>query len=776
MEKNINNDELNLEKLYTIIGKYKWLIIIFILIATILMFTKLYFTPSTYISKSILEIKSSSKPKMPNDILLSALSFGGSGKVEKEIELLKTFLVNAKALDKVDLSVQYFEIESYKDIESYKTSPIKVEDITLFNENIIGKKITLHPYKNYFTLSVENSLKDTILQFFTPEKYIELDSNKKHYYGKNIKNDFFKLTVNKNKYFNQETKFTLCGSSRMIYDKIIKKSLQIQQINPDAPLIEISYTDHIPKKADDYINALSLSFIAMSVKTKNEQNNKVLTFINEQLDKTKDTLQSSENKLERYKVNHKIIEPSIQAKKYIEKLSELEIKLSENMLKQKLIKNLLSFARTNRNLDAIAPSLMELNDKPTLQLIATLQSIQLQESNLKTELTDQHPKLMTVRKQMQHINNKIIYNLKNLKSLIIQKNTSLLSEKVIYESKIESLPREEKNIVNINRDYKVSSNMYNYLLKKKTENELLIVSMLADYKIIDKAYTAQKPIKPKKALMMIVAPLIGLLFGIIFATILNGLNKKISTKEDLEALIDFPILGIIPKLQQKVVGLETYNNPNSPFTESYRSLRSNLPAKEEGRAKIIVITSTVAGEGKTTVTSNLAAVCQMANYKSIILNLDLRKPTLHKHFDLNNNKGMSSYLEGKDTIQDIIFATKHTNLHIITSGPIPDNPSELILSNRFSELLDVLKTRYDYIFIDSAPIGLVSDAISIMKIADSNLVVFSENHAEKSYADSIKNMAEKNHLRNIGLVLNKSSSKNNKSYGYGYGYGYGEPS
>lgn len=774
MNNQINNGELNLEKLYMILGNYKWLILSLMFLSSTLMFANLYFKPSVYLSTGILEIKSKSKPKMPNDILLSALSFGSSGKVEKEIELLKTFLINQKALEKTDFSVKYFKTKSYKDIEIYNTSPIKVTDISIYNKNIIGKKITLHPHNNYFTLSIKNSLIDSLFSFMSPVTYIKFDTKKKYLYGETIKNDFYQITINKDKKFNTAIKFILSGSKRRIYDDIIKKRLSVQQINPNAPLIEISFEDNIPSRGNDYINSLSQGFINTSVNSKNEQNNRVLTFINQQLAKIKTTLQDSEDKLEGYKTKHKIVEPSIQAKKYIEKLSELEIKLSENTLKQKLIRNLLSFAQKNSNLGAIAPSLMELNDKPTLQLITTLQNLQITADNLKTELTNKHPKVITIQRQMYHIRNKILYNLKNLKSLILQKYHSIKEEKLSYESKIQSLPKEEKKIVNINRNYQVSATMYNYLLKKKTESELLVISTLSDYKIIDKAHANSKAIKPKKTLLMLVSPLIGLLLGILLATILHGLNNKISSREELERLTNLPLLGLIPQLNKSKVNLEVYEDSQSNFTESFRSLRSNLPTKtkEDEVAKVILITSIIASEGKTTITSNLASIFQMAGHKSIILSLDLRKPALHNYFDLENERGMSSYLRGEDSVQDIIFATKHTNLHAITSGPIPDNPSELILSSKLLELLELLKTRYDYIFIDTAPIGLVSDSINLMKLADQNLIVLRENYAEESFLSSLDDLIRKNKLENVGLILNRSKSKT-ISYGYGYGYGYG---
>ena len=772
MSKQVHDSELNLQKLFKTIGNYKWLILLLMLISSILMFTNLYFKPSIYSSSSILEIKSKSKPKMPNDFLLSALSFRSAGKVEKEMEILKTFLINNKALDKVKLNTRYFETKGYRDIELYDYNiPFIVSHIEIYNPLIIGKKLMLHPHGNYFTLSIQNSLSASLFKFLSSKSYIELDTTKKYAYNTEIKNTHFKLKIKKNMLISQTIKFTLEGTNRNIYDETISKNLSITQINPNAPLIKISYEDNIPKRSNDYVNALISSFIEESIEAKNEQNHNVLSFINEQLNDLRNKLKISENKLETYQVSNHAINPSIQAKTYIKKLTEIEIKLSENMLQQKLVSNLLSFTRHNKNLDSIAPSLMELNDQPTLQLITSLQNLQLKQDDLKSELTEQHPKLISIKKQINKIRKKIIYNIENLKSVIKQRNISVKNERKSYENKIDKLPVKEKNLINLKRDYEVSSTMYNYLLKKKTESELLIVSTLSDYKIIDKAHSTPKPIKPKRMLMMVASILIGLVLGIIIATILEAFNHKITNKEELENLTDYPLLGIIPSINKKSVGLEVYSNPDSPFTESYRSIRANLPMKTNDLAKTIVVTSTIANEGKTTVTSNLASVCQMAGHKCIILNFDLRKPTLHNYFNLKNDRGLSRYLNGEDGIQDIIFATKHTNLHVITSGPIPNNPSELILSHKLTELLEILKTRYDYIFIDSAPIGLVSDSIRLMKLADQNLLVFRENYAEKSFLLSINDIIQKNQLKNIGLILNRSKSKNN-SYGYGYGYGY----
>ncbi len=772
MEHKRDESELNLEKFFKIIKNYKWLIISFTLISTLLMFVKLYFTPSIYQANSILEVKSKSKGATVNDLLLNTFSFSSnSGKTEKETEILKTFLVNKKALEKVTLDVNYYKTEDYRDIEIYKNTPIEIKNINIINRKIIGKKFIIIPKEKGFILRYPSSIKDFLLSLIGDKS--ELEENKIFDYDKEIKNKDFSFVVHKNFDFKEPIKVKFNGDSRLVFDEIVKSKLKISQMSPDSPLIKISYEDNIPERASAYIDALMESFIEQSINAKNEQNNKILTFINERLDLIRKDLESSESKLKNFKIKNKIVKSSSQANDYIKKLADLEVQISENQLKEKLLENLIIFARHNQTLDSIAPSLVELNDKPTIKLIESLQSLQLKESELKIEYTDKFPKLINIRRQILNIRKKIILNMKNLKSSLKQKNSFLIQEKRTLEKQIQHLPIKEKKMVNIKRGYAVSSSMYDYLLKKKTESELLIVSTLSDYKVVEHAHTLSNPIKPKRTLILISSFLIGLLVGIVLAVILQTLNVKINSKEELESLGKYPILGVVPQLNKKSVQLEVYNEKNSPFTESYRTLRSYLPKKDEsGLAKVILLTSIEASEGKTTITANLAAITQMAGYKSIILNLDLRKPTLHTYFGLKNNRGMSSYLNGEDTIQDIIFATKYTNLHVITSGPIPENPAELILSSRLTELLDILKRRYDYIFIDSAPVGLVSDTIHLMKLADLNLIVFREGKAEKSFVSVLEDISQKNNLKNIGFILNYSSKRNGKdAYGYGYGYG-----
>jgi len=202
-------------------------------------------------------------------------------------------------------------------------------------------------------------------------------------------------------------------------------------------------------------------------------------------------------------------------------------------------------------------------------------------------------------------------------------------------------------------------------------------------------------------------------------------------------------------------------------------LRSNIQIKRNPkRGNVVLITSTIEAEGKSTLSANLGAVFQMVGYKTVVISLDLRKPTLHNYFNLKNERGMSGFLNNTESLQDIIFKTDYKNLDFIPSGIVPSNPSELMLSEKLILLIDVLKTKYDYIFIDSAPIGLVSDSIYLMKHVDINLVVFKELYSDRSSIESLHNLIDKHSFENVGIVLNDSNSTDRtQSYGYGYGYG-----
>jgi len=770
----LHEDEFDLREVFHTFLHYKWSIFFITLITVLIAAVNLYFKPNIYSSSAMIEVKSvGAKSSMgEGDFLSGALAGFGSSNVDKDMELLKTFHINNSVLNKVDFHTRYYVDKGFKQVEIYDDLPAKVENITILDDKIIGYEIKVLPQKEGYSLQIEHPLKNKILHSLFNKEIFELNQDKIYPYNKPIHTKYFKLTLKKNLTFEQPLYFILLNNNRDIFEGI-KGSLQISQLNPDAPLIEIAYSDTIPSRADAYVNELAESFILQSVAEKSKGNNRIIEFIDKQLAEMKRKLDASEEKLEKYRIKYQAIEPSLQAQTYIKELSAIDIELSQNELKEVLIQNLLKYAKEKKDLDVIAPFLMELKDRSTINYISKLQEAKIKAEGLRSQFSEKHPGFLAVRKQIQYIKEKLILNIKNLQVSISHRNKNLLKLKKNYEKKLSSMPTKERTLVNLKRDYQVSSETYKYLLRKKSENEMIKVAILSDYRIIDNAYHSSQPIGPKRKLIMIIFFMVGLILGISQAFLRNFMNDKIQSKKDIEALTTLPIYGILPALKQKILKLEVFKDPKSPFAESYRSLRTNLQfSHKEGTANVVLITSTIAGEGKSTTAANLGAIFQMAGYRSIVINLDLRKPTLHHYFNTSNTHGMSTYLSGKNTIAEIIQPTNYENLDVIVSGPIPPDPSELILTDKLDHLIEELKKVYDYIFIDSAPLGLVTDTMHLMQYADTSLIVFRENYAKKSFVTDLNNLVTAHNLKHVGIVINSVDVSSGSSYGYGYGYGY----
>jgi len=777
MENNQNRQQINeftFKDIFIIIGRYKWSIIFITILFTMVGFSYAYSKPNIYSSYAIIKVKPSLKNK--SDDLINNTGTTKYKDVIEEITLLKTFQINQKVLKEIDYSVQYYIDDRYKKIELYKELPIEIKNIKVLKETIIGKQLTLIPKEKGFLLQYINPYSKRIQHNLFDTKLFSLEDNRIFPYGEEIKHQYFTLTVDKKSFIDKPIHFVINGNPRDIFENIIKKNLLITQLEKDTSLIKIVYKDRISQRAKYYVDALIKNFIEHSIASKNKKNSKTLNFIVNELTTIKQELKESEQQLEVYQVSKSIVKPSIQGSLFIKKLSDIEIELSENNLKTKLILNLINFVQNNYNLDAIAPSVSKLKDENTLQLITKLQNNQLLEEELTIKYTNEHPKLKTLQRQIKNIRSKIEFNLKSLRTSIEYQNTNLIERKGSYENGLKTLPSQERQLVNIRRNYEVKSRMYEYLLKKEAENKIIQFATFSDYQIVDYAYNSKKPIKSKRSLILMLSSVVGFIFAFIFALMRYNFNRHIYNKDDIEKLTSLPIYGTIPFYKQKKYSLQIYVSNRTPFTESFRTLRTNLQfmKKNQETATTILITSIVAGEGKSTISANLAAIFEKAKYKTLLINLDIRKPTLHHFFDINYTTGISTYLNDNNChVKDIVFSTEFANLDIIGSGPIVDDPSELILSKRLPILLDELKTMYEYIIIDTAPIGLVTDTKTIMQFSDLNLIVVREDYAQKDFIVTIEEMIKKYQFQNVGLLLNASKTKDGE-HGYGYSYEYKE--
>ena len=734
-KKSLHHENYILE-LYKTVLPYKWSISFITLTIMVLTYVYLYFIPSTYESKAIIKVKINNNVKTA-DFLQEGINMTNTIGIKQEILSLQTFKINNKALKEVDFSVQYFQKEHYKMVENYENPPISVK----VRNKSHSSKFMLIPQNRGFILSSK-----------------EFGESKKYPFNQEIETPYFIGSVTKHRSFSKPIKIVLNGNHRNIYEKIIRKRLKVSQIDPDANLVKISFQDTIPKRANRYIDALIKIYMEENLQQKGSTNQRILTFLEVQLNLLKKKLEKSETELEQYKeVNH--VKPTIQVKDSFAKLSSIDLELSELTLKEKLSKNLLTFVLNNRNLDAIGPTLLEFNDQATIKFIDQLERLQSEEEELKIEYTDQYPKLISIQRKIKRIKRKILLNIKNLKSTLTAKRINLEKQKNKYEKILKELPQKENKLISFQRDYEVNSKMYTYLLEKKSENELIKVAVVPDYEIVDQAYTSTIPIKPRRLLLLIVATIVGLLFALFLSLLRALFIDKVTTQKEIQLMTRLPLYGIIPFYKNALFA-------TSNLKEAYHKLATNLHFfKQEEEGNIVLLTSKTQQEGKTTTVVNLAGVFHNANFKTVMIDLNLRTPSLHNHFGIAPQyAGVSTYLSKRDNLGNIIYTTNYEYLDIIPAGPVPPNPYELLLSNRLSELLDFVKERYDYIIIDTCDYDTALETLSLMKLTTVNLVIIKEKVSKKSTLVELENIVHEKNISNLGLVL-KSITKEKKQAG-----------
>ncbi len=758
---NLEN-EFELKDLLELINKHKLFIIFISFIFLFSINIYLYFQPSIYSSYSIIEVETSlNKEKKVTDDLLKNAFHPNNIDINKEIEILKTYKINKEIIDLMNFRIQFFIEKKYKKNEIYGNKiPIKITKLKINDKNIIGKYVKIDLKKDGYLLEMESSrLIDKVL-----EKKKFIIDNKLIAYNKLIKTKYFNLSIEKLKNINKTVYFKINGDGRDIYETIINNSLTIEQLNKDTSLIKISYKGTVPERITDYINNLVNIFIKEEKEDRDKKGSQLLQFIGKQLETVKSKLDNSENRLKNYKVKNNMINLSAQSNVLIKKISDIEVQILENKITNILIKNILNRLKYKKNFNSIISILTKLDNKGIVLNLNTLTQLEIKEMNLKSEYTNEYPQLIKIRNQIEIVKDNLVQNIKNLELSIRYRIEDLRKQKDIYKQKLLTFPKKEIVQINLQSKYDINSQLYIYLLKKKEENKMINVALstISDYKVIEKAYIPKFAISQKRSMLMLSFTFLGFIIAIIFILIFHKLGRSIKGIKDINIIKNRLFYIEIPYLKNsKNREIKVFKNTKSLFTESYRKLRADLEfILEDNKSAIILVTSTIPKEGKDMVVVNLGAIFQLTGFKkSIVIDLDFREHILNSYFDMDYQIGISSYLNGTVNINDIVLQTSRPNLDIIPVGIVPDNPSELLLSDRLTKLLKKLRDNYDYIIINAPSITTSTDTLFLVKYSDINLFVFKRGFSKKRYIKQLENFIIKYNLKNFGLILNGSIKK-----------------
>lgn len=554
--------------------------------------------------------------------------------------------------------------------------------------------------------------------------------------------------------------------------------LKVDWAELGAGVINLSLTGTNPEKEIDFLNALVDEYAQRDLDKKNEAATRTIEFIQSQLIEIKDSLRVVEFQLQRFGNSSRVKDMSVEAQRLFSKVESFELQRADLLIRQNYYKYLEDYLNESEGMDqVILPSSVGLSDPVLTGLLSKMVDLQLEIKVYMGQEGARNPIAVSRIERINSIKKDIAEAISTLRSTDKIKMDFLKRQLGDAEKQLNILPASERQLISIQRNYSLLENLYVFLMQKLSEASISKAANTSDIIPVNPPRMGGA-LSPKPGQNYTIAVFAGLALPIILFIIFEMANNKVQSKEDIEKMTSIPFIGGVGH-NTSGSNLTVKDKSKSGIAESFRALRSNLNYfTNSASKKIFMVSSSISGEGKTFTTINLATVFAMSDKKTLIVGADMRRPKIFEDFDLHNNTGLSTYLSGLSTFEETVQETSISNLYMISGGPIPPNPSELLLTDQFDVFIKRCLQEYDFIIIDTPPLALVTDAFVISKYADHTVFVLRQNYTPKQFIKSIDEYHKSGKLKSMSVLLN-DIYKSGLGYGYGqgyayyYGYGYG---
>ena len=761
----VENHSVNIKDVLIKYWNYKLLFLGSILSFLFFTYSYLYFKVPLYSSSIKVLLRSGSSysgsGKSSNgtgDLGLGVVSYNRSN-IANEVEIIKTTSLMERVVEKDNLNSEIFYLGRARSAEVYDKTGIplvKFEHITdstkvhsvkvgnIGNKIYYIKKGKIVYIKNYESIPLGDGA-DFRVNF-------SLDN-----VSSKVKNDYL----------------CIWHPTREIASRIAS-GIGSGPLNKDATILVLSYTYPIPKKSEDILNELANQYSLLSIEEKNQAIDNTLLFIDDRLKIIGKDLGSVEDSMLHFKQKENALDLRAQLSTGLGKTEGLKNKLSEITVKMQVCDMLSEYINNPKRRFSLIPSNLGIEDMTLTQLVHEYnENVTKRELLLKT-MPEGNILVKQVESALDQIRVKTLESIRNVKSEFYNSYSHDNNEFESITSEIKRIPGKEIVLSDIERQQQIKIRLYMYLLEKREEGAISKASAVSSSNPLGEA-TSSGPIGAQSSLIYTLSFILGIGFPVLIIFVKDFLNDKIITKKDIEEISSIPIIGDVG--HQKNIGKEILQNSRSKVSEQLRLLVTNFQyfLNVKLPSKVLLITSTVKGEGKSFISMNLASALARSGKKTIVLEFDLRRPRISKSIGLPNEIGLSNFLSGNYEVNELIKPIpEFENLYIISSGIVPPNPAELLLlEDKLQELFDKLRETYEYIIVDTAPLGLVSDARSLSKFSDFNLYIVRHRYTLKSHIAFIDSLYSNNLIPNLALIINDATATGASSYYSGYGSGGG---
>jgi len=698
----------------------------------------LYSTPKYEASASIL-IKDEKKGAEDTKAMEQLDVINTKKIIENEIGVLQSGTLMEAVVDSLHLYAQTYQDGKIRVISGYKIAPVAV--IAENPDSIKPVNKVFFDYDpNSFTVTIDGKQKAVIDEWVsTPYGTLKFIINKRYQPISSNKPFFFKLTTPRDAV------------------KIFSRGLQVFSENKMSSIVNLSYRDEVPERAEDILQKLVDSYITASKEEKNLLAKNTLNFVQERLAIVKHELDSIGQKVQSYKTGTGSSDISTQGQLYLQSVTQGDQELSKINMDLAVLDQVQQSVNSSGGSGAsMMPSTMGVADNNLTKLMTDLNNKELEYENKRKTTAENHPSMLALKDQINKIKPEISANLQSQRSNLLASKSKLSENIGKYNSMLSTLPQKERDILEMSRDLKTKQDNYDFLINKMFESKNSIENTLSDVKVVNRAEATKYPVSPNKMFIYLGAIAAAFVFGFLIITAKEGFSRNILYRKDLETMTEVPVLGEIAFKKGKK---ERLVNPGerSFIAEEFRKIRVALHflgINEEN--KKILITSSIPGEGKSFIAANLAISNALAGKKVVLVDADLHKPGLGKIFGKSTeDPGLSDYLTGHTRTNEILTqVTGYPNLFYVSSGTLHDSPSELLLNKKIETFVNELDHQFDLVIIDTAPSVLITDAYVLSALVDATLYVVRHKHTPKLVIKRLDENLEINELKNPAIIFN----------------------